>query len=364
MTREEELLLHLVRAGLHPGVEYDLPAGLVDLDKVDWPRLFSLGIDQGVAAVAWDGMPETMRQRLPRPLRIEWALAVERIERNYDRQRRVLGGLAAFFAAHGIPVMGLKGYGVSLCYPVPSHRPCGDIDIWLFGHQAEADALLLQDKGIRVDNGEHHHTKFVADGIVVENHYDFVNVHHRASNQLVERNLKRLALLPGDTVSVDGHPLHLPPPDFNALFLLRHAAMHFAATEIGLRHVVDWALFAERYRGRIDWEALTGLARRLNMHRFLDALDAIAIDFLGVAPEVLPPVQRDEALQRRVLHEILAPGFSEAKPDGSILRVVAFKARRWWANRWKHRLVYSDGLVASFLHSSWSHLLKPRTIRE
>lgn len=363
MKSEEELLLCLVRAGLHPGEECDLLAAFADLDAQSWARLYRLCVDQGVAAVAWDGMSDALRQCLPLPLRIRWALAVEQIGQRYDHQRRVLGRLAAFYSAHNIPVMGLKGYAASLCYPIPSHRPCGDIDIWLFGRQAEADALLLREKGIRVDNGEHHHTKFIADGVVVENHYDFINIHARASNRLVERRLQQLALLPGQNVMIDGSPLHLPPPDFNALFLLRHAAMHFAAAEIGLRHLTDWALFVGHYRGRIDWEALTDLARELNMHRFLDAINAISIDFLGVAPELLPSVHRDEALQRRVLHEILAPGFSEIKPRGNILKVVGFKARRWWANRWKHRLVYSDGLVSSFLHSAWSHLLKPRTIR-
>lgn len=36
-------------------------------------------------------------------------------------------------------MMVLKGYGLSLNYLKPSHRPCGDIDIWLFGKQKEAD---------------------------------------------------------------------------------------------------------------------------------------------------------------------------------------------------------------------------------
>ena len=44
------------------------------------------------------------------------------------------------------------------------------------------------------------------------------------------------------------------------------------------------------------------------------------------------------------------------------MRVVRFKIRRWWANRWKHRLVFDEGLAGAFVHSAWAHLKRPRSI--
>lgn len=123
----------------------------------------------------------------------------------------------------------LKGYGVSLDYPIPAHRPCGDIDIWLFGQQEHADALLHREKGTAINLEKHHHTVFSLDGITVENHYDFLNVHAHASNREIEKKLQELAAEPEKKVLLGEAPLYLPSVDFNALFLLRHTAGHFAA---------------------------------------------------------------------------------------------------------------------------------------
>lgn len=71
-------------------------------------------------------------------------------------------------------MMILKGYACSLDWPKPEHRPCGNIDIWLFGKQKEADALLANKKGLEIDSSHHHHhTIFYWRDFMVENHYDF-----------------------------------------------------------------------------------------------------------------------------------------------------------------------------------------------
>lgn len=122
-----------------------------------------------------------------RPLRLQWAVTTEQVAQCYDYQKGVIGRLARFDAQHNIPMMLLKGYGLSLNYPVPQHRPCGDIDIWLYGRQEEADDLLRREKGIAIDEDKHHHTVFHVDGVMVENHYDFLNIHAHRSNCAIER---------------------------------------------------------------------------------------------------------------------------------------------------------------------------------
>lgn len=86
--------------------------------------------------------------------------------------------------------MVLKGYACSLDWPKPEHRPCGDIDIWLFGKQKESDSLLDKELGINIDSSEHHHTVFYWRGFMMENHYDFIEVHHHSSSPILEKILK------------------------------------------------------------------------------------------------------------------------------------------------------------------------------
>lgn len=242
MTRAAERLFALVRATLRNRMD---DASLFEgTDAAQWREIYDLSSVQGVLAQAWDGMqllPEAMRP--PRALRLQWAVNVERIEKVYRRQERAIARLAAFYREHAIPMMLLKGYGLSLFYPVPEHRPCGDIDIWLFGRQPEADKLVAREWGVPVDVHKEHHTTFDVDGIMVENHYDFVNKETHASNARLERLFKQYAAQPGESVAVAGVAVYLPSEQLNALFLLRHAAVHFAAINIGLRHVLDWCVF-------------------------------------------------------------------------------------------------------------------------
>ena len=353
-------LFALLRAALHGQVEDDAP--FAHCDETFWREIYRQSSVQGVLAMVWDGvqmLPEELWP--PRALLLEWAFNVEQIEKRYHRQEATLGRLAAFFHRHGIPMMLLKGYGLSLSYPVPAHRPFGDLDIWLFGRQPEADRLVTRELGIRVDGGKEHHTTFLFEGIMVENHYDIVNTQTHSSNRRVERSLKQYAAQSGEFFELGGVPVSLPSAPFNALFLLRHAAVHFAAINIGLRHIVDWYVFLEHSRGQIDWPELYALARDAKMAGFLDCLNAICADRLGLDGSLLPLFACDPELKERVLNEILSPEFSDLRPKG-LLPVMWFKTRRWWANRWKHRIVYDESLASAFLNSVWAHLKRPKSI--
>jgi hypothetical protein len=83
----------------------------------------------------------------------------------------------------------------------------------------------------------------------------------------------------------------------------------------------------------------------------------------GIDEAYIPVVTRRRDIEQRILRDILSPEFSEKQPEGGVVRVVWYKWRRWWANRWKHQLVYRDSLTTTLLTQVRSHLLKPTTIR-
>lgn len=336
---------------------------------VSWAEVYRLSAAQGVAAIAWDGLQRLIaegvispEQAPDRATKLQWALSTERCEKRYRRQTEVIGRLAEIYATADIRMMMLKGYGISLCYPRPEHRSCSDIDIWLFGEQRRADELLRRELGIAIDEDKHHHTTFVFNNVMVENHYDFLNVHAHASNREIERHLKGLAPQ-AIAIEVMGQRVYLPNANCHALFLIRHAAAHFAAVEIVLRHVIDWGQFVKHHHADIDWAWLRQVCQEHNMECFLDVMNVLAADICGMELALMPATQRNALLEQRVLNDILSPEFAEQKPSSGVLRIVGFKLRRWWANRWKHRMVYRDSLILSFITHSWSHILKPKGIR-
>ncbi|MEE1149287.1 MAG: nucleotidyltransferase family protein, partial [Alistipes sp.] len=251
----------------------------------------------------------------------------------------------------------------SLCYPTPEYRPCVDVDIWLYGEQHRGDAVVREVLGAKVEDDRHHHTVFYVDGVMIENHFDFLNIHSHLSNRDLERELLRCTEEQSEVVDVDGAKVFLPPLNMHALFLVRHAAAHFAAVEIVLRHIVDWAMFLSRYHNDIDWQWLYSICREHKMDKFLDALNLLAVEVCGIDEAYIPVVTRRRDIEQRILRDILSPEFSERQPEGGVVRVVWYKWRRWWANRWKHQLVYRDSLATTLLTQVRSHLLKPTTIR-
>ena len=360
MELSAAILLRLVRAGL--GCEDTGGPGAAG----SWPEVYALAVRQGVLAVAWDGLRLLEQGGFEGPdrrLRLRWAYNVQAMEELYARQQRAVGRLARFLSGQDIPVMLLKGCGLALDYPVPEHRPCGDIDIYLYGAWRRADEILQRVSGIKIDRDKHHHTVFTLDGIAVENHYDIFNVRAHRSNAEIDRILKSMA--DTDTrVMIGEGTVCLPSADFNALFLLRHAGAHFSAAEIGLRHIVDWAMFVRRHHGEIDWPRIEDIARRHNMDRFLHCLNALSIDILGVGESCFPPFERDGSLEQRVLAEVLHPAFAERIPKRGFLQIMVFKLRRWWSGRWKHRIVYREGLVAMFFSQLRSHLESPEAMKD
>lgn len=340
-------------------------------EKIDWGAVIKLAAAQGVLAIAWDGLQRLITNNqipaneLPsRDILLRWLANTDSVEKSYAKQKAVIRKLATFYNHNGFEMMLLKGYGLSLCYPTPEHRSCGDIDIWLYGRQQEADTLLREKHGVKIDEDKHHHTTFKVNGILVENHCNFLNISTHNSNVEFEQILRTLVdSEPGETVEIDGESVALPSPNFNALFMLRHSAGHFVTAETVLRHFCDWAVFVSRYGDEVDWARINKIAKRFNLDRFLAISNRICVEYLGIdASKFGGIVSNETALTQRVLADIIEPEFTRESPSGNVLRVVAFRARRWWAKRWKHRLVYNDSLVGIFFKRIIGYATNPKSI--
>lgn len=357
-TDHYHTFLQLVRIGI--GTD----EGISSLpEAIDWPAVKALASQQGLSAIILDSierLPEGLRP--PRVETLQWIGEVlHNYEHRYEYYRKVIGEMAGFYNAHSLKMMVLKGYACCLNWPKPEHRPCGDIDIWQFGEYKKADALVTAEKGIKVDSSHHHHTVFSWRGITVENHYDFVNVHHHKSNVELEKLFKELGQDDTYFVDVCGQKVYLPSPNLHALFLLKHTMSHFSTTHITLRQVLDWAFHVQAHSKEIDWPWLEGVMEEYHLTDFFNYINAICIQDLGFDAALFAAAQVDPALKDRVLADILQPEFSEASP-ASLLPRLRFKFKRWKANAWKHKMCYSESMWSAFWSGVWNHLLKPSSI--
>lgn len=357
MTQTESILLQLIKA-----VVTDRAAVLPDAGA-DWPAVVALAYRQGVPGIVLDGMATLPREQAPdRGTLLQLAGGVIRMEKHYLRHRKAIADLARFYGGEDIRMMLLKGYGLSLCWPRPEHRPMGDIDCYNFGRHEQADRMVRDRLGIGIDNSHHKHSVFHFNGVMVENHYDFLNVHGHKSTAEIERILKEMVPdkpAAGDTAlrTCDIPGVWLPSDRFNALYLLRHSGEHFASVDMSLRIVLDWAFFV-RAAAPVDWTWLTGVLERVGMKPYLAVLNAICVRHLGFDAALFPMLPVDEKLVERALADILHPEVKRERHDNPV-REVAFRFSRWRRNGWKHDMVFRERRWQSLLTQLWSHLLKP-----
>ncbi len=64
----------------------------------------------------------------------------------------------------------------------------------------------------------------------------------------------------------------------------------------------------------------------------------------------------------RVFLELFNPVNFVPKEKG-IVNYILSRCKKWWINRWKHHIVYSEGLFITFCVQVVSHLMKPATLR-
>lgn len=398
MNLANQAFLQLVRLGVGHSAE---PLS----GPVDWDEVEALAIKQGLLGVVLDGVQQFANsaestETIPYKKKLEWlGQVMQGYELRYIEYRNALAELATFYNSHGYKMMVLKGYACGLNWPKIEHRPYGDIDIWMFGRQKEADALIeslefkvrssssraiaeslesvdsgeLKVGSIKVDKSHHHHTVFNWMGFTVENHYDFENVHHHKSSVELEKVFKELGKDDSHFVEIEGAStgsatrIYLPSPNHHALFLLKHAMTDFAAFFVTLRQVLDWAFYVEKYGKEIDWEWLEGVVEQYHMTDYYNCINAICVEDLGfqlvdsLRLKVESQLESVEfrKLKERVLADILEPEFSRVPPDKRFLPKAWYMYRRWKGNEWKHKMCYNESMWSAFWSGMRNHLIKP-----
>ena len=382
MTELQEIFLQLVRLGIGTGTAQG--ERVTVNSSIDWQALKVLADEQGLSAVVLDGLNTVqsvmVQGSMPQMMRLEWIGEVlQNYEQRYKQYEKATGSLAGWYNQHEYKMMVLKGYACSLDWPKPEHRPCGDIDIWLFGQQVAADKALgswfkVHGSRSEIDTSHHHHTVFEWEGFTVENHYDFINVHHHKSHVALEKVLKELGAddlhyveeKDASTTSTNSATgtavkVYIPSPNLHALFLLKHAALHFVGTELTFRQILDWAFFVQKHGKDVDWKMLLPIIEEHGMTPFLNILNAICVGELGFDACIFPTVQFNSELKDRVVNEVFSSVYDGDREPNVFARNIK-RFQRWKGNAWKHELCYKESMWSAFWSGVEGHLLKPCSI--
>ena len=365
MDSNTEVLFKLLRIALGNECDHSLPL------SVDWRKVIDQSFEQGVAAIAVDGLQRLYDEiedqvrndaleQLDSPsledLKYEWFGEVMNQEQDYERHTALIARLSSMLSTKDIRMLLLKGVGCSLNYPVPSHRSVGDIDIYCFEKGVEANRLF-ESQRIIVEENLGHHSILSIDGISIENHHLLMDEDKYHSNRSFEAEMQGLIQSDVEEVEIGGTKVLVPGPTLMALHLLRHSSGDFASNTINLRQMLDYALLVDKRSGEIDWTEVTRIVDKLGMRGYFSALNDLSVNVFGIERDKFPAFKEDATLRERILNDTLYAPKCHDFPDFHRKLIYGLaKTRQAWNNRWKNKLVFNESFLSLYWQKAWNRL--------
>lgn len=236
-------LFQLLRLALGTNTESSLPS------DTDWQTLINLSFEQGVAAIAVDGLQKLYESNPSLDLAIDKpeleALKYEWFASAFDAESRNMAVSARakevyeFFAEAGFRSCVLKGQGLAQLYPVPEHRTAGDIDLWVEGDRDEV-LDCIRKKGIKITHVDvkHSDAEFF-DDVPVEIHslpsYTFDPICWSRLKKWAGKQIGIQAALYDRNVG-----FAYPSVGFDLVYVMHHIYRHIFNEGVGLRQVTDY----------------------------------------------------------------------------------------------------------------------------
>lgn len=174
-----------------------------------------------------------------------------------------------------VPYVILKGTSAAKYYPYPRYRTMGDIDIMTRHEDYEATCKMLLEGGFSEKSSVHmnefgRHRSFSKNGVFVEVHSFFSLLN----------DIDQAKYL--DNLIIDNiNDSHLLPDLVNGLVILEHISQHLEFG-IGLRHVIDWMMFADKCLQNDNWTEFQKMAQNIGLEPLAVVLTRMCELYLGL----------------------------------------------------------------------------------
>ena len=334
---EDTLFLRLVRIAMGGADRFDAPP-----DDAEWDALQRVASDQAVEGVLCAALERLPQEQLPTGDRIRrWLMDRTLIARRNALMDARAGQLTAMVADLGFRSAVLKGQGVARCYPDPSLRVSGDIDLWIPGGREKVLAALQDKVPLRHPVYHHVDARFFKD-IEVEVHFLPAFLYCPRRNRVLQRWFDAEAQT---WDMADGGGFAYPKPAFAAIFSLVHISKHIINEGVGLRQVMDHH-YVVKQLSEADQSVVRRVAGELGLLPLGGALAFVETELFGSpgCPGLFAP---DSKRGKRLLEDILLSGNfgrGDARKGGKRARFFRFlpdyPSEVFWSPLWKvwHRL--------------------------
>ena len=352
MEKTELALFKLLHIALSDSKECVFP------ESVNWIKLFQLACNQGVIALACDGLQKLLDADIKigelsdtaqgKMLKLSMIGQALNVEKTCMKQYSSAKQLSNLWAENGIRILVLKGMAFGSYYPNPYHRPCVDMDCYLCGKYEEGNKVI-EEQGIEVKKEDYRHSTFFFGDLHVENHRICTTIRGRRQRKVFEKYLRYL-LEQEPTSHIDHSNLEIPCPMFNALYFLQHAHRHFLRECITLRHICDWAMITDRCKDKIDWNDFRKVAEQNDILNFAESMSRLANLVCGVKCEAFIKDYEILPQDRMLLDDCYAITDNVIK-YGNDFKAHLQMVKNLINQRWKHKYFSKYSFISEILTS-------------
>ena len=340
-----------------------LDSQLPDLSAKEWENLLSIASMHGVLPVVMqlfeNGQIEN--KEIKKVFLKRYAVAQKNIQR-YQVRIQTIHELAEMFAEEGLEMMVFKGAALAQLYPTPEWRVFSDIDFYLYGEWKKGVEVMNR-HGVKNRPFYHHNTEATLNGVLLENHYDFVERLNHRLNLVLDDELKKMAQEEGKTTKAtflddSVKNVYMMTPTMNAVFLMRHMSAHYVSESIPLRMLNDWILFLNCHAKDVDWKRVCELYEKSGMTEFVGiVMELIRQHFHIEFPDVPISLIANEHTTMVWDSIVSPPGINPHKRYS--ISFFVYETKTFLDNRWKHQIVYpGESYFLLSLHYAWSVLKK------
>ena len=234
MNQTEQILLQAVQKTLW-NAPIEFPS------DTDWGAVLKEAEKQTILGIVIGAAPEAIRQ--------QWKSRTARITADFVRILHYQSEMCTLLKENGVPMVILKGTAAAVYYPDPLKRSMGDIDFLVPKEHFDRAKELLAKNGYTIEEDPKYprHIDVCKDQIPFEMHRFFSDVSYDIEPYILD------GLSYAETGRIFGSEFPMLPKLANGLVLLGHMANHLR-TGLGLRQVIDWALYADKELDDAFWE--------------------------------------------------------------------------------------------------------------
>ena len=335
----QQQFLELLRAGL-----WGTPADPSHFTKeaTDWKQIYRIAKEQTVQVIVADGIETLPKENWPpKEIMLKFMMVKVKTSQMHTLLNTTLCQVVNALNAEGIPSVLLKGQGVAQNYRHPESRMCGDIDLYVGKENFEkaSDVICTLDPTQVKEEIEQDalHRNFTINGSEIELHKHSTGSANKKQKILINEWTKECldyhfndGSLP--KVLFNQTPVTIPSANFNAVYILHHAARHMITEGISIRQICDWGMFLNRYHSDINAAELQETLRKLHMTTIWKEFGILAVNILHLDSNVLPlaPKEFKSTKTSTLLSHIFTSGnFGHYDRNGRTPNEGNYIKRKW-----------------------------------